>query len=157
VGFKGNQAKPRHLKRLLEQKNVTGELDLIIDDGSHHPAHQVISFTYLFEHGLKPGGVYIIEDIEMNYWTKGQTYDVPTSYGKDHPDSIITMAKQLADVVNREYAPLDRPFQSKFGKAVDDGVSSVFFGANCVIITKMTTAESQRFLTRKYRYPENLG
>lgn len=37
--------------------------DIIIDDGSHIAEHQVFSFERLF-HGLKPGGLYVVEDIQ---------------------------------------------------------------------------------------------
>ncbi len=54
--FCGDQGKTEDLKRLLREKGVEkGGLDFIIDDGSHHPLHQITSFKFLFEHGLKPG------------------------------------------------------------------------------------------------------
>jgi hypothetical protein len=62
-----------------------------------------VSVRYLFEHGLKPGGVYIVEDTEMNYWRKGETYGNPTNYGKDHADSLITKFKAFVDVVRALY------------------------------------------------------
>lgn len=40
--------------------------DIIIDDASHQPDHQVESFR-LFGHKLKPKGIYIIEDIAPHY------------------------------------------------------------------------------------------
>lgn len=42
-----------------------GELtfDLIVDDGSHVPAHQLESFRVLWEN-LNPGGLYVIEDVD---------------------------------------------------------------------------------------------
>jgi hypothetical protein len=39
-----------------------GRFDVIIDDGSHIPLHQVVSFQVLYPL-LTPGGVYIIEDV----------------------------------------------------------------------------------------------
>lgn len=53
--FCGDQGKVADLQALLKSKGVERSLDFIIDDGSHHPAHQITSFKYLFEHGLKPG------------------------------------------------------------------------------------------------------
>lgn len=38
------------------------QYDLIIDDGSHDPAHQILSATTLVPY-LSPGGLYIIEDV----------------------------------------------------------------------------------------------
>lgn len=46
-----------------------GKFDIIIDDGSHMTLHQQISFQYLFNHGLKRGGIYIIEDVHTSFYT----------------------------------------------------------------------------------------
>ncbi len=151
-GFKGNQGSEDDLQNLLETKKLRDRLDLIIDDGSHHPNHQLTSFQYLFMNGLKAGGVYIIEDVEINYWVHGEVYDLPTNFGADHPDSIITKFKKLVDVVNREFAPAKAPFVSDFGKDLDSWVGTVFFGPNFVIINKMTNEERERALSRRYRF-----
>lgn len=39
--------------------------DVVIDDGSHRPDHQQISFAFFFEH-LRSGGLYFIEDLADN-------------------------------------------------------------------------------------------
>jgi len=39
-----------------------GNFDLIIDDGSHFPDHQILAFETLFSF-LAPAGIYVIEDI----------------------------------------------------------------------------------------------
>lgn len=153
---KSSDSKPKGVLDNYNSDSNGGLLDLIVDDGSHHPEHQKISFQYLFKHALRPGGIYIIEDIEMNYWLSGDTYKVSTRYGRDHPDSLITSFKAMVDVVNREYAPPSKPFSSPFGAEVDDWVSSVFFGANCIVVRKHTRAEKQRFGKRPYRYGDKL-
>jgi hypothetical protein len=54
--------------------NLTGQFDVIIDDGSHSPPHQLFSFNTLFEKFVKPEGLYVIEDLHTNeikekfYW-----------------------------------------------------------------------------------------
>jgi hypothetical protein len=54
----GSQSDPKMLKFLASR----GPYDLIVDDGSHVPADQIGSFEALFP-AVRPGGVYIIEDI----------------------------------------------------------------------------------------------
>jgi hypothetical protein len=70
--YKGDSGDPKVLSALLDAKKIRGNLDLIVDDGSHYPPHQITAFSYLFLHGLKPGGIYIIEDIETSYWRSGK-------------------------------------------------------------------------------------
>ena len=63
--IKADQSNPDHLEMIT---GVVQNAKFIIDDGSHHPVHQLESFQYLFKNLLEPGGIYIIEDIECNYW-----------------------------------------------------------------------------------------
>jgi hypothetical protein len=60
--FVGDQSSPKDLAQLAESSG--GDFDVIIDDGSHHAAHQQISLAALFGH-LKPGGLYFIEDLQV--------------------------------------------------------------------------------------------
>ena len=151
-----DQSSREQMAKMLSDKGLEGKLNFIIDDGSHHPAHQDISFRYMFVHGLKPGGVYIVEDTEMNYWRQGDTYGHKTAYGKDHPDSMLTKFKAFVDVANNEFSPKNRPYRSVFGDEIDEWISGIFFGHNCAIVLKATEDEQERFLRRKYRYVKNL-
>ena len=45
---------------------LKGSYDFIIDDASHIWRHQIDGFNVLFE-GLKPGGLYIVEDIQTSF------------------------------------------------------------------------------------------
>jgi len=53
----GDQSSPSSIKQCLVQ-----DYDIIIDDGSHASSHQQISLGELWK-AVKPGGVYIIEDL----------------------------------------------------------------------------------------------
>lgn len=57
--FKGSQNDPVFLKAVCEK--IDGDLDIIIDDGSHLFYDQQVSLVHLFSK-LKSGGLYIIED-----------------------------------------------------------------------------------------------
>jgi hypothetical protein len=63
--FVADQGSPAELAAFLEAAGNI-QFDVIIDDGSHRPDHQQISFSFLFE-SLKPGGLYFIEDL----WSVG--------------------------------------------------------------------------------------
>lgn len=154
--FTGDQGSVEDLERLLATKGIKGQLDFIIDDGSHHPEHQMISFEYLFKYGLKPGGVYIIEDTETSYWRSGNTYGLSTEYGQNSPASAINRLKGLIDVCNRRYQPADEPFRSTFSKELDDSVQSIFFGPNSVVIIKMRKEEMGKFSAENYLWKDKL-
>lgn len=54
---------------------------MIVDDGSHIPSHQMASWHYLFK-TLKPGGIYVIEDLHTSYMHEkyeGAGYNEPTN------------------------------------------------------------------------------
>jgi Methyltransferase domain len=58
-----------------------GPFDIIIDDGSHRPDDIKVSFTTLFPL-LKPGGIYVIEDLETAYRPAyGGDPDAPPTIG----------------------------------------------------------------------------
>jgi len=116
----------------------------------------MISFMYLFLHGLKPGGIYIIEDTETSYWRSGDTYGMTTLYGHDSPKSAINRLAALVDVVNRRYAPEGKPFHSSFGEEIDKWVQSVFFGPNAVVIVKMTPEEQTKYSPETYLWKNKL-
>ena len=54
-----DQSDRTQLQTIVE-KRLKHEIFFIIDDGSHIPEHQVLSFDYLFAACLAPGGTYII-------------------------------------------------------------------------------------------------
>ena len=76
--FQADQSDRSKLEDIVKNK-INKAIFLIVDDGSHVPEHQVLSFDYLFEHLLLPGGTYIVEDIETSYWRKNGLYGYEVS------------------------------------------------------------------------------
>ena len=60
--FQADASKPEDLLRVA--KEAGGEFDVIIDDASHASDHQQITLGTLFP-ALKPGGLFIIEDLHV--------------------------------------------------------------------------------------------
>lgn len=84
----------------LERLRALGPFDLIVDDGSHKAEHILATFAGLYD-SVKPGGWYVIEDMQTAYIAKGYSGGPP-----GHPDTAATLVKTLVDAVNRdEIAP----------------------------------------------------
>lgn len=131
---------------------------LVIDDGSHHPQHQLASFSLLFESILEPGGFYIIEDIETSYWLTGNLYGNEMRFGLFCRWSAMEALKLAADYVNRSFlAPEDRGvleysmMMSGLSPASAQAISTVTFGHNCAVLTKMEDGD-MAIAERPYGY-----
>lgn len=146
--FKADQNDIPKIRQILQQ-DIHHPVFLVVDDGSHMPEHQARTFDLLFRELLLPGGVYVIEDVEVSYWSRGELYGYRTRYGYRHPASIIEVFKTIADDLNNEYlTDASRYAQAIHLKGLVSGearemVSSVCFGKNCIIITKKSQEESK--------------
>jgi len=89
----GSQEDPAFLKKLGE---TTGPIDILIDDGGHTMNQQRTSFQHLFPR-IRPGGLYIIEDLETSY---------RPAFGGGHvglQGTTIRMLKNMIDAINNKY------------------------------------------------------
>lgn len=59
----GDQSNAAFLAELVDRYKA---FDIILDDGSHLPEHQIASIEYLWPH-LNEEGIYIVEDLHSNY------------------------------------------------------------------------------------------
>jgi len=154
--MKGNQNKISDLKKLVE---ITKECEVILDDGSHVPSHQLKSFNYLFENCLKKGGVYIIEDIETSYWKRekgAKLYGYNINAGFNSKNNIVNIFQEILPIVNREFLIQNAKNNLYSNKKISDycldHISSITFGMNCIIIKKMSKYEKDKFGDRDYRF-----
>jgi len=137
--FKCDQSNKKQLAETINK--INHKINIVIDDGSHIPEHQILSFDMLFKK-LEDGGVYIIEDIETSYWKRGYIYSYSTNYGYKNKNSVIEIFKHLVDDVNNYYLnETDRQEQDKllslyFSKETRNMIKSVSFCQNCIILTK---------------------
>ena len=143
--LKVDQASIEDLERAITA--IRHPISLIIDDGSHHPSHQLLSFSIFFEQLLCHGGIYIIEDIETSYWRRGSLYDNTYSHGLGDRRSAVEAFKLLADFVNRRFLdPADENFLAAslldvgISLAAASAVETVCFGRNAIVLTKRAQA-----------------
>ena len=158
--FKADQSDQTAVTNII-RTSIAHPIFLIVDDGSHLPEHQAASFDLLFNELLVPGGTYIIEDIEVSYWTQVGLYGYQTHYGYRHPVSIIELFKDVVDDMNTEFLTAhnrqkqNAALQGRLSPATRAAISSVTFAKNCIIITKKTQEEQARDQSR-YRFAERL-
>jgi len=149
--LRGDQSQEKDVERLKDVITTSvksKDLFLICDDGSHIPEHQLLTFNILFPL-LRDGGIYIIEDIETSYWTKGNCYQYPTRYGLGHPNSIVEIFKKAVDPsVNSGFSGASSDNNVKHL----DYIRTITFGYNCILITKNTKPRQKR----PYPYPQFL-
>jgi cyclopropane fatty-acyl-phospholipid synthase-like methyltransferase len=132
--IKADQSNNNDLKKITKQ---IGNARLIVDDGSHNPKHQFDTFMYLFENLLEDGGIYIIEDIETNYWNPNCSV-----YGYQIGNfNLMKSIHVFQDMINHEFSKVQNTLK----------ISTITYGQNCIIITKRTQ-EEQIYFNRKYRF-----
>jgi len=144
--FKGDQSKLSDLQNIASKFNPIYPIVFIIDDGSHIPEHQILTFDFLFNNVLQNGGVYIIEDIELSYWKNGELYGNIAKYGWKNKKSLIEIFKYLIDIINKKYInDVDKNELNIITNAISNetknAISSITFGQNCIIINKKNNEE----------------
>lgn len=127
----GDQSSEAALRAALEFTEGKG-FDVIIDDASHIGILSRKSFAYLFKHGLKPGGLYFLEDYGTGYlpnWPDGRGVDMDSDPFERNPDSssshhhgMVGLIKQLVDELNDAYPQAnERPrFDIQYIKMIMD-------------------------------------
>jgi hypothetical protein len=152
--MKGDQSDVRCLSH-FDGKDI----DLIVDDGSHVPEHQLSTFSFLFSKALKDGGTYVIEDIETSYWRNGTLYGYKFEYGYGARKSTVEAFKHAADFVNDEFLRDSDKKQRNDSCAINEEVmgriATVTFAQNCIVVQKKRT-EHSRYDNREYRRREFL-
>lgn len=89
VVIQGDQGDRDFWKQML--KNIP-PIDIFIDDGSHRPADQIVTFQEVFPH-MSAHGVYICEDIQTSYQHQ-------FGGGYKDPGNFIEFCKRLLDQLN---------------------------------------------------------
>ena len=159
--FKCDQSSLIDLKMLIE-KLERKKVELIVDDGSHVPEHQILSFNFLFKNLLSPGCTYIIEDIETSFWKSGSIYGYPTNYGYDSKKSIINSFSKILNWINKEFLLENERkvlLRELDGAGFDiesvENIKSITFGHNILGIRKKTKKDLQ-LSKRNYRFSKYL-
>jgi len=129
--FIGDQADRSFLRDVVSQ--TPGGFDVVIDDGGHHTHQQIATFEEFFPH-LRPGGVYLCEDIHLStnkFWhylagLSGRLHDMAArSYEFPVNSMQATVAAVTAypfvAVIEKRLSGIDRLEAPKHGTEWLDG------------------------------------
>ena len=91
--YQGRQEDTSLLDR-IGKECAPGGFDIIIDDCAHIAELARTSFWFLFEHHLKPGGIYAIEDWGTGYW---RDWPDGKAFEPNHSHGMVGFVKELVD------------------------------------------------------------
>ncbi|KAL7945082.1 hypothetical protein V8C42DRAFT_358152 [Trichoderma barbatum] len=91
--FIGDQADTVLLAKFSAEATASGLFDVIIDDGGHTMDQQITSLEFLWK-AVKPGGLYVIEDLQTSYW---ESFGGDPSGRRSSRETTITYLYQLID------------------------------------------------------------
>ena len=131
IGDQGDVSFLRNVKAKIPR------IDIIIDDGSHRAKDQKTTFEEMYYH-LKMPGVYLIEDIELNYWKNKDL---------NSPDNFMTHMKNKIDDINiRKTMPgkiaQSYPFKDTEVRFVNS-TNSISFYDNVVVLEKKQMSKAK--------------
>lgn len=89
------------LKEIID--NFGGDFDIIIDDGGHTMAQQQVTLGYMFKY-LKPGGLFVIEDLHTSNFA-------PWVYNPTNTQ--ITTVNMLRNYLNNNHIESDFMFEEE--------------------------------------------
>ncbi|KAL6887612.1 hypothetical protein HDV57DRAFT_368046 [Trichoderma longibrachiatum] len=91
--FIGDQADVVFLTKFAAEATAGGLFDVIIDDGGHTMAQQITSLENLWR-AVKPGGLYVIEDLQTSYW---EAFGGDPAGRRSSKETTMTYVFQLID------------------------------------------------------------
>lgn len=115
--FIGSQNDITFLKKI---KKEIGDIDVLLDDGSHITRHQITSFNELYSN-IKSGGLYIIEDLACSYEEHTNHHNIrqiwPGMKYNDKNDPLKNYRKEFVDFIEEHVNKLDK---ITYGSIKDD-------------------------------------
>ena len=132
---------------LIAARDAEGPFDIIIDDGSHMNAHQILTFEHMFE-SLKDGGIYVVEDIQTSFWpglVAGVTWDGAAFDGPDFGKTCHGYFLELAKYLNQAEFPDKRTLDPRLS-SLAASIRHIMFSHNMITIHKGPNHDKSTFV-----------
>ena len=124
--------------------DITGPIDILIDDGGHTQKQQIKTFKILFDK-IKNDGVYLCEDVHTSYWL---------SYGggSNRMGTFIQFTKKLIDKLNAYHSEENSLQVDSFTK----NAKSIHYYDSIVVIEKGIITKPTSKMTGHYSFNEKI-
>ena len=124
--------------------DITGPIDILIDDGGHTQKQQITTFNILFDK-IKNDGVYLCEDVHTSYWL---------SYGggSNRMGTFIQFTKKLIDKLNAFHSEENSLQVDSFTKSA----KSIHYYDSIVVIEKGIITKPTSKMTGHYSFNEKI-
>ena len=132
--FIGDQSNKDFLKSVINQ---IPPLDIILDDGGHTMTQQIVTFETMYSH-IKPGGVYMCEDLHTSYWNE-------FGGGFKRAGTFIEYIKDYIDKLNSYHSRQPNLKVDSFTKTMD----SLHFYDSIAVLQKSLTEKAAPFWLKK--------
>jgi hypothetical protein len=136
---------------LAEYGRRAGGFELIVDDGGHAMAPQILSFEMLFPM-MPPGGIYIIEDTGSSYsrwgWKVAGQRRAYLGGGFHEPNTTVKYFHRLTDMLNIGRGRVRMPNGSK-GRPFPRGVVADRFVEPCHLSIESVEFMMELIIVRK--------
>jgi hypothetical protein len=142
-----DQSSETDLARLTAEQ---GPFDVIVDDGSHLNAHQILTFGKLFD-AVTDCGLYIIEDVQTSFWAgkvgwmswDGRHIDDP-----EFPQTCVGYFLELAKYLNYQEFTDQRSVNAEHVRLAKN-IKRISFEHNLIVIEKGRNDAPSNQLTRE--------
>lgn len=108
VIFVGSQDNSTFLQQTANRVAAMGGLDILVDDGGHTMNQQLTTFETFWPH-IRPGGLYIVEDVQTSYLSAwgGSRDPVHSQHSGGRATTFMGHITKLLDALNCDYSPED--------------------------------------------------
>lgn len=141
--LKGSQVDETFMKNVADS---IGQLDIIIDDGSHFNEHVITTFKMMFPL-LAPNGIYVIEDLQTSYWTDVNGTKWDGAKDLDAKNTSMSFLKRLVDGLNYDEFTID-DFEPTY---FDRNITGIHFYHNLAFIYKGKNEEGSNMLGNRFQ------
>jgi len=120
--------------------DITGPIDILIDDGGHTQKQQIKTFKLLFDK-IKNDGVYLCEDVHTSYW-------LAYGGGFNRMGTYIQFTKKLIDKLNAYHSEENSLQVDSFTKSA----KSIHYYDSIVVIEKGIVTKPTSKMTGNYSF-----